>query len=563
MSQAETLRYEWNTIRWPRLERRVFKLQKRIYQASERGDVKLLHKLQRLLTNSTSAKLLATRRVTQDNSGKKTAGVDGVASLKPEQRLNLAMRLDFTVKGKPTRRVWIPKPGKTEERPLGIPTMGDRARQALVKMALEPEWEARFEPNSYGFRPGRSCHDAIEAIFSAIKLNTRYVLDADISGCFDNISHDALLKKLNTFPQLRHVIKGWLKAGVMDGDVFHSTKSGTPQGGVISPLLANIALHGMETAVKDALRNDLKLAYGRAEAMSKIMTSISIIRYADDFVVLHKDREIVKKAKAFIEGWLKNIGLELKPSKTRIGHTLEKVDGKAGFDFLGFGVRQYPVKNNKVGFKTLIKPSEKAVQRHLDAIKQAIKERKGTTQEAVIGKLNPIIKGWSRYYTSAVSRKIFEKLDHLTHLKLWQWAMFRHPHKGDQWRKRKYFRQHGGFNWRFMTHDGKFLIRHQEHKIQRHIKVQGTRSPYDGNWTYWTTRMSKTPGVSPRVARLMKRQAGECAYCELCFRPEDKIEVHHWNGNHKDNAVFNVALLHRHCHDDAHGQGVYAKTPHC
>jgi RNA-directed DNA polymerase len=388
MSQAETLRYEWNTIPWPRLERRVFKLQKRIYQASERGQFKLLHKLQRLLTNSTSAKLLATRRVTQDNSGKKTAGVDGVAALKPEQRLKLATRLNLAVKGQPTRRVWIPKPGKDEKRPLGIPTMEDRARQALVKMAMEPEWEARFEPNSYGFRPGRSCHDAIEAIYTAIGNKQVYVLDADISGCFDNISHDALLEKLNTTPTLRRVIKGWLKAGIMEGDVFHRTEKGTPQGGVISPLLANVALHGLENITKENLKHDL-MAHAKKVRRYKVswdnaLESISIIRYADDFVVLHPNHEIVMKAEAIIEEWLKNIGLELKSSKTRIGHTLEEIDGKTGFDFLGFGIRQYPVKNNKVGFKTLTKPSRDALKRHLLTIRQVIRELKGATQEAVI-----------------------------------------------------------------------------------------------------------------------------------------------------------------------------------
>ncbi len=203
MSQVETLRYEWNDISWPKLERNVFKLQKRIYQASIRDNVKLLHRLQRLLLKSTSTRLLATRRVTQDSSGKKTAGIDGVAALNQDERLRLALNLKLKDKGKPVRRVWIPKPGKAEKRPLGIPTMEDRARQALVKTVLEPEWEARFEPNSYGFRPGRSCHDAIEAIYTSIKNKAVHVLDADISGCFDNINHSALLDKLKTTPKLR------------------------------------------------------------------------------------------------------------------------------------------------------------------------------------------------------------------------------------------------------------------------------------------------------------------------------------------------------------------------
>ena len=562
MSQAETLRYEWNTIPWPLVERKVFKLQRRIYQASQRGDVKLLHRLQRLLTNSTFAKLLATRRVTQDNSGKKTAGVDGVAALTPEQRLKLSVRLNLNGKSLPVRRVWIPKPGKTEKRPLGIPAMKDRAKQALVKLALEPEWEARFEPNSYGFRPGRSCHDAIEAIFGVIKNKEVYVLDADTSGCFDNISHEGLLQKPRTIPRLRKLIKAWLKAGVMEGDVFHATKSGTPQGGVISPLLANIALNGLETETRNHLSDELlrnEKARGGQANRKRASFTLGIVRYADDFVVLHRDRSIVETAKAFIEEWLKNIGLELKPSKTRISHTLKEMDGETGFDFLGFNVRQYPTKNNKVGFKSLIKPSKEAFARHLTVVKDELRNLRGAPQEAVISKLNPIIKGWSRYYCSSVARKAFETADHRTHQKLWQWAMFRHPHKGDQWIKRKYFRQHGGFEWKFMTHEGKFLMLHSDHKIQRHVKVAGTKSPYDGDWTYWTSRIGRAPGIPPRVAKLLKRQNGACTYCRLCFRPEDKIEVHHLDGNHKNNAEHNLWLMHRHCHDDAHGQGVYDK----
>lgn len=226
---------EWRQINWRRLERRVFKLQKRIFKASQRGDVKAVKRLQKTLMRSWSAKCLAVRRVTQDNQGKKTAGVDGVKSLTPEQRLELVNNLTLSQKAKPTRRVWIPKPGSKEKRPLGIPTMTDRALQALVKQALEPEWEARFEPNSFGFRPGRSAHDAIEAIFKCISKKAKYVLDADISKCFDRINHEALLAKIKTFPTIRRQIKSWLKAGVLDGKTLFQTLEGTPQGGVISP----------------------------------------------------------------------------------------------------------------------------------------------------------------------------------------------------------------------------------------------------------------------------------------------------------------------------------------
>jgi RNA-directed DNA polymerase len=251
MSTVSKPMYGWNTYPWKETERNVYKLQKRIYQASRRGEAGRVHGLQKLLVNSRSARFLAVRRVTQDNQGKKTAGIDGVKSLTPQERLLLAEHLSVNDQAKPVRRTWIPKANSPELRPLAIPVMGDRARQSLVKMALEPEWEARFEPNSYGFRPGRSAHDAIKAIYGAISQKPKWVLDADITKCFDQINHEALLAKLDTSPKFRRIVKGWLEAGVMEkGELFPST-AGTPQGGVISPLLANIALHGLEEIINE------------------------------------------------------------------------------------------------------------------------------------------------------------------------------------------------------------------------------------------------------------------------------------------------------------------------
>jgi RNA-directed DNA polymerase len=235
MSTPATGVQEWRDIDWPMVEKDVRNLQGRIYRSSQQDDLDLTHRLQRLLMTSWSAKCLAVRRVTQDNQGKRTAGIDGIAFLEDPERLLLVHHLNLEAKPEPVRRVWIPKPGNDEKRPLGIPTLYDRARQALVKLALEPEWEARFEPNSYGFRPGRSCHDAIEAIFGSIKQRAKFVLDADIAKCFDRICQEALLEKLHTFPLMQRVINAWLKAGVLDGDTLFPTEEGTPQGGVIAP----------------------------------------------------------------------------------------------------------------------------------------------------------------------------------------------------------------------------------------------------------------------------------------------------------------------------------------
>lgn len=267
----ETVTVVWNAIPWRKLEIRVWKLQKRIFRASQRGDTEIVRRLQKTLMRSWSGKCIAVRKVTQDNQGKKTAGVDGFKSLTPKQRLTLVNQLKVTGKSKPTRRVWIDKPGKAQKRALGIPTMYDRALQSLVKLALEPEWEARFEPNSYGFRPGRSALDAVEAIFLNVRAKAKFVLDADIAQCFDRIDHQSLLNKLNTFPTLSRQIKAWLKSGVMDNGKFSDSEEGTPQGGVISPLLANIALHGLENLSPDL---DISTEATPAKGMLKERSSI-------------------------------------------------------------------------------------------------------------------------------------------------------------------------------------------------------------------------------------------------------------------------------------------------
>lgn len=548
----------WASINWRKLERRVYKMQKRIYRASQRGDVKTVHKLQRLLMSSRSAKLLAVRRISQDNQGKKTAGVDGIKNLAPAARLTMIVNLKLSLKASPTRRVWIPKPGTDEKRPLGIPTMHDRAMQALVKLALEPEWEALFEPNSFGFRPGRSCHDAIEAIFIGINHKPKYVLDADISKCFDRINHKALLSKLNTTSTIRRQVAAWLKSGVMDGEQLFPTSEGTPQGGVISPLLANIALHGLESRIKQEFP---KMSHtGRETWFHKKGTefkSPDVIRYADDFVILHENETVVQRCKEVISEWLQNMGLELKPSKTRFAHSLNEYGTeKPGFDFLGFTIRQFAVGkyHSKQGYKTIITPSAKKLKIHYDKIAEVIESHKALPQAALIAHLNPIIRGWANYYSTVVSKVAYKELDNLVYQKLVAWAKHRHPNKSGKWVSNRYWHSVGGDNWVFSTKNGNNFLRlidHTETPIVRHVKVKGEASPFDGNLVYWSSRMGKNPELPPKVTKLLKKQKGKCAHCGLLFRESDVMEVDHiipTSIGGKD-CYDNWQLLHRHCHD--------------
>jgi len=545
---------EWRDLDWPRLERKVHKLQRRIYRASQRAETRKVHRLQRLLMSSWSAKCLAVRRVTQDNQGKKTPGIDGMACLEPEQRFDLVAHLNLDAKPQPIRRVWIPKPGTDEQRPLGIPTLSDRARQALVKLALEPEWEPRFEPNSYGFRPGRSCHDAVAAIFQSIKQCPKYVLDADIAKCFDRIDQEALLKKLNTFPRLRRLIKGWLQAGVLDGDTLFPTEQGTPQGGVLSPLLANVALHGMEETVLQAFPKT-RTINGKV-----IEWAPTVVRYADDFVVCHRDLGVVQQCQTILQQWLRGMGLELKPSKTRLIHTLRKQEGQAGFDFLGFTIRQYPVgqyhtgkdtRGRPLGFKTLTKPSKAKVILHQRQLAEIVRRHRAVPQAALIKHLNPVIRGWCNYYRTAASIKTFRKASHMLFQTLLSWARRRHPHEGLRQIVKRYWRPP---QWTFGPEKGPNLFEHERTRIVRHVKVRGGKSPFDGDWTYWASRQGYYPGISYWLARILKSQQGKCAHCGLYLMPGDLLEVHHQDGQKTNNTRANLAALHRHCHDAVHGR---------
>ena len=541
---------EWNELNWRKIQKAIFKLQKRIYRAYISGNVRKGRRLQKTLINSYYNRLLAVRKVTQDNSGKKTAGVDKVKSLTPKQRLKLAEDLKLGEKSKPIRRVWIPKPGKKEKRPLGIPVMRDRAVQALAKAALEPEWEAKFEPNSYGFRPGRSAHDAIGSIFNYIRSKPKYVLDTDISKCFDRINHHKLLTKIDTFPKMRKQIKAWLKAEIVDY-VKHErnpNQQGTPQGGVLSPLLSNIALHGLE--------NRIKQTRGLREA--------AVIRYADDFVVLHPQLGKVQKCQTIIEEWLSEYGLELSAEKTRIAHTLDKMDDiKPGFDFLGFNIRQYPVgkhhsaKNTNgklLGFKTIIKPSDKSVKRHYQKLSDIIKRLNSASQVKLIKELNPSIRGWCNYFKTVCSKETFTKLQHLTYKRLRRWADRRHPNKSKHWVSDKYWKTVEDDKWVFKT-TGKYeteLLKHSKVAITRHTKVIGEESPYNGDTLYWGERMSNHPEIKKSLANLLKKQRGKCNWCGLSFQEGEKLEKDHIipvkaGGSNKRE---NFQLLHNHCHDE-------------
>ncbi|NEO93343.1 MAG: group II intron reverse transcriptase/maturase [Moorea sp. SIO3G5] len=560
-TQGFAQKSEWNKVNWRQLEITVFKLQKRIYQASQRGDVRVVRKLQKTLMKSWSAKMLAVRKVTQQNKGKKTAGIDGRKALNEEQRLILVANLKIYKRPQPTRRVWIDKPGRNEKRPLGIPTIYDRALQALTKLALEPEWEAVFEPNSYGFRPGRSCHDAIGAIFISINQKPKWVLDADIAKCFDKINHDALLTKLNTYPSMRRLIKGWLKAGVMDNGTFSSTNEGTPQGGIISPLLGNIALHGMEERIKEYAET----IPDKGKSKRDKRQALGLVRYADDFVIMHKSKEVVEECQKIINKWLKDIGLELKPSKTRMVHTLN------GFDFLGFNIRQYLVgkHHSKQGFKTLIKPSNKKVKEHYEQLSKTIDRHKAAPQKALINHLKPIIKGWCNYYKPVVSKETFSKLDYLLWNKLQRWGYRRHPKKSKTWINKKYWgtkvakpkkpwEAEKVDNWVFMTEENNYLPKHAWTEIVRHTKVKETRSTFDGDLIYWGNRMANHPELNTTKGKLFKKQKGKCAHCNLSFRNEDLLETHHivprsLGGSDK---LKNLELLHLHCHDTVHGTKV-------
>jgi RNA-directed DNA polymerase len=563
--------YKWSAVPWRKVKERVLKLQRVIYNASLSGNIRKVRRFQHLLISSVDAKLLAVRKVTQDNTGKCTAGVDKVRNLTPTQRLRVVSRLSVPKRSLPLRRVWIPKPGKKELRPLGIPTIFDRCLQALFVLVLEPEWEAKFEPNSYGFRPGRGCRDAIAAIQGYVQKRPKYVIDADITKCFDLINHSALLDKIGMKGIFRKQLKYWLKCGVLDGNTFSETELGTPQGGVISPLLANIALHGMEYHLKEfVIKFPMTYASGAPIRPSRRAETLGVVRYADDFVILHHDKRIILACYAEVKNWLSKVGLSISPSKTRLTHTLEfqvtdtieeGFDGDIGFNFLGFTIKQFKSKYHSakdtsgkhLGFKTLIYPSKKSINSHQDKLHDLILVKgKGMNQSALISKLNPIIRGWANYFGAFDSNTMgfLTKMDYLTYLKLRKWAK---RVKGTTGKAFSYFRTVGNDRWTFAIPNGPALLRHSKFATAsaRIIKTRGTESPYNGNEKYWSKRLLVKPAINTRVRILLGKQKGFCTWCKRRFYWDDIIEVDHivalLNGGSLD--FSNLQALHRHCHD--------------
>ncbi|HYE74099.1 MAG TPA: group II intron reverse transcriptase/maturase [Blastocatellia bacterium] len=557
MDASHQIAYEWREVNWKQIQADIFKLQKRIYRASQEGNVKLVHNLQRLLIKSKAAALLAVRRVSQDNHGKKTAGIDGVKELTPPQRLALAEKIHaepYQTKAKAVRRVWIAKANRTGEfRPLGIPIMEERARQALLKLALEPEWEARFEPNSYGFRPGRSAHDAISYLFTCLRQCPKYVLDADIAKCFDRINHEALLDKLKTFPQMRRTIKAWLQAGILDGETLFPSSEGTPQGGVISPLLANIALHGLETYLQSKFPRTRRIAN---DENSRLHWRPQVVRYADDFVILHPNIAVIEEAKRLVEEWLEPLGLKLNEAKTHITHTLWYGDERPGFDFLGFHIRQHKACKNrqpnsrhgKLPFTTKVVPSKQSLQQQSRKITEILRSMRACPQEQLVATLNPIITGWGRYFGICHSESKNKLDNQLLYFGLKRWARRRHPKKHWGWVARKYWRLETG-KWTFGAPHEIPLQSHYQ-KVER-LHPIGSRSPFDGDWAYWLMRGTHHPDLSPTKAKLYRFQAGKCQYCGLHFQAGDCLEIDHlvpFFAGGRDISL-NRQLLHRHCHD--------------
>jgi len=549
---------EWYAIDWQAIHRYVRRLQVRIVQATKESRWGKVRALQRLLTHSYSGKVLAVRRVTENN-GKKTPGVDQEIWDTPEKKTQAVHALKRRgYQSQPLRRVYIPKSDGKTMRPLGIPTMKDRAQQALYLLALAPVVETTADKNSYGFRQQRSCADAMVQCFLALRsANTQWILEGDIKSCFDKISHDWLLAHV---PIDRVILQKWLKSGYMEKHVLHETTDGTPQGGIISPALANCALDGLERLLQEKYP-----AGKRLKSLGGEKPCVNLVRYADDFVITSKSKELLAgEIKPLVEQFLQERGLELSPTKTVITHV------EHGFDFLGQNVRRYP--NGKL----FIMPSKKNVGTFLKGIRRIIKDAHGVSAADLIDQLNPKIRGWANYHRHVVSKRTFGHVDCNIFSSLWQWARRRHPNKSPRWFKPKYFDRRGNRDWSFFGEtcddEGRptkvWLYYAKSTPIKRHVKVKGEANPYDPTYeTYFEERegahMLETFRGTRTLRYLWYEQRGLCTQCNTKITRITGWRLHYcvprvMGGS---TGATNRVLLHPECHDRVHRQRLSVSKP--